>query len=509
MYFTCTKGLPLAPPIFTRRHPALRGLPTCMWRQGWVTPFGMIYGALKNCSPMIVTAGAQDTRIRLRDPLLGHNLVAMAEPVTKWSVQVEHADEMALIMQRAFKIANEHPAGPVFVALPINVMEQETELGATRAGYLATPAKTDDKSLARLAELIRAGQKIAIVSGDDVARVGATESLVTLSEKIGAGVYKELVCGRAAFPVRHPHFKGRLGADSAGMKQALSEYDLVILIAGPFFEEVWYSEGSPFADDVTLVHLEESAARIGRNYPVTLGVVGDLADILTRLIEFVGDEPIYAERCEALAAAHDAKEATLQERFAALKDRSPMTPARALYEVSNAVPDNVVITEESVTAAQDVLNNFDIGGTHEFYGCRGGGIGQGIAGCIGTAVGHRDRQVVAISGDGSTMYSIQALWTAAHHNLKILFVILSNREYRVLKQNVDQYRRRFDVPSNKPYSHMDLQEPVLGFCEMAAGMGVLGRQISDPAEIAGAVAEALATDGPYLLDLIVEGMETR
>ena len=97
---------------------------------------GMIYGAMKNHSPMVVTAGAQDTRIRLSDPLLGHDLVSMAAPVTKWSVQVEHADEMAAIMQRAFKIANEHPKGPVFVALPINVMEQETKTAATTAGRL-------------------------------------------------------------------------------------------------------------------------------------------------------------------------------------------------------------------------------------------------------------------------------------------------------------------------------------------------------------------------------------
>ena len=94
---------------------------------------GMIYGALKNNSPMVVTAGQQDTRMRLRDPVLGHDLAAIAAPVTKWSVQVESADELGPILQRAFKIANEAPAGPVFVALPINVMEQETDIAAGQA----------------------------------------------------------------------------------------------------------------------------------------------------------------------------------------------------------------------------------------------------------------------------------------------------------------------------------------------------------------------------------------
>ena len=80
---------------------------------------GAIYSAWKNNSPMVVTAGQQDTRMRLRDPVLGHDLAAIARPVTKWSVQVESADELGPILQRAFKIANEAPAGPVFVALPI------------------------------------------------------------------------------------------------------------------------------------------------------------------------------------------------------------------------------------------------------------------------------------------------------------------------------------------------------------------------------------------------------
>ena len=104
---------------------------------------GAIYSALKNNSPMVVTAGQQDTRMRLRDPILGHDLAAIAAPVTKWSVQVERADELGPILQRAFKIANEAPAGPVFVALPIDVMEQETSIAAGRPGHSYTATRPD------------------------------------------------------------------------------------------------------------------------------------------------------------------------------------------------------------------------------------------------------------------------------------------------------------------------------------------------------------------------------
>ena len=469
---------------------------------------GMIYGALKSNAPVIVTAGAQDTRIRLRDPLLGHDLVAMAKPVTKWSVQVEHADEMATIMQRAFKIANEHPKGPVFVALPINVLEQETEFGATTAGELSTNGKADADALLHLAELIKTSKRVGIVAGDDVAHADATAPLVALSEKIGAGVHLEIVTSRVPFPVRHPHFRGRVGVDAVSAHHALGDYDLVLMIGGPFFEEVWHTDTSPFADGATVVQLEPSASRLAHNYPLTLGIAGEINDALTQLVELVGDEPAYGARRAALAEMYDTAEEAAAERFKTSEDRSPMTPARALYEVAQAVPDDVVLVEEVVTASQDLIRNFDIGGIHEIYGCRGGGIGQGMAGCVGTAVARPDQQVIAMTGDGSAMYSIQALWTAAHHNLNILFIILSNREYRVLKHNVEQYRRRFAVPSNKPYMHMDLTHPILGFSEMANGMGVPAKQISEPEEIAGAVAEALATDGPYLLDLLVEGLES-
>ena len=197
------------------------------------------------------------------------------------------------------------------------------------------------------------------------------------------------------------------------------------------------------------------------------------------------------------------------ERIAALHDRDPMTAYRALTEVAAALPDDAVIADESITASNDVIRNFKLGSTHLFYGAKGGGIGQGVAGAPGVAVAHPNRPVVCISGDGSSMYSIQALWTAAHHKLNILFVILSNREYRVLKHNVDQYRRRFNAQSNKPYPHMDLSDPVMSFTSMAEGMGVPGAQVSKPGEIAGAIDDALNQEGPFMLDLVVEGLETR
>src|SRR5471030_1672507 len=158
---------------------------------------GMIYGALKNNTPMVVTAGQQDTRLRLRDPVLGHDLAAIAAPVTKWSVQVERADELGPILQRAFKIANEAPAGPVFVALPIDVMEQETSIPAGTPAKIFPNALPDPAGIAAMAKLIAAAKSPAIVAGDDVARAGADQTLVKLADKIGAAIWFEGLRGRS------------------------------------------------------------------------------------------------------------------------------------------------------------------------------------------------------------------------------------------------------------------------------------------------------------------------
>src|SRR3954465_8777788 len=152
---------------------------------------GALYGALKANSPVVATAGQQDTRMRLAGPLLGHDLVAMAAPVTKWSVQIESADEFAPILRRAFKVAMDAPKGPVFVALPIDVLEQETSVAAAAPDRLWRASAPDPAGGAELAQALLKSQRPTIVAGDDVARARAIDALVALVEQIGASVWFE------------------------------------------------------------------------------------------------------------------------------------------------------------------------------------------------------------------------------------------------------------------------------------------------------------------------------
>jgi len=439
---------------------------------------GAIYGALKARSPLVITAGQQDTRMRMRSPLLSHDLAAMAAPVTKWSVEPASADELGPIMQRAFKIAQEHPAGPVFVALPIDVMEQESSKGASTMGNAFDAVTPDAGGIEQLQELLQAASSPVIIAGDEVARTGAFHTLVLLAEQLGAPVYNEPLRSQLAFPNSHPNYAGRLGLEANTIKHTLTNHDLVLMIGGVQLEEVWYDNCEPFPDDARRIQIECTRAELAVNHRIDLGLYGDLAETL------------------ALAVA-------------AIKawDASPMAPARALHELANALPANSIVVDESITASVELARVFSFKQPGDYIGGRGGGIGQGIAGAIGVQVAQPDRTVIALTGDGSAMYSITALWSASHHNLPILFVVLSNREYRVLKHNMDIYRARFNTNSNKPYPNMDLTNPMLGFVEVAKGFGMQAEQITDAAAISERVSALLATNKPALLDIVVSGKE--
>ena len=473
---------------------------------------GAIYGALKARSPVVITAGQQDTRMRMRSPLLSHDLVAMAAPVVKWSVEPNSADEIGPIMQRAFKVAMEAPQGPVFVALPINVMEQESTIAATTMGHAFDALTPDAEGIELLREFFADAKSPAIVAGDEVARSGAFHTLVLLAEQLGAPVYNEPLRAQLAFPNNHPSYAGRLPLEAGSIRQTLKSHDLILVIGGVQLEEVWYDEGTPFPEAAKRVQIENTRAELAVDHEIDLGLYGDLAETLVLAVDALQGLPSSYKRnaVERNQEVAERREQTQQQAQSSLEkawDSNPMAPARALHEIAQALPDQSIVVDESITASVELARVFNFTQPGDYFGGRGGGIGQGIAGAIGVQVAHPDRRVVALTGDGSAMYSIQALWSAAHHKLPILFVILSNREYRVLKHNMDIYRSRFKTNSNKPYPNMDLTDPLLGFCDIAKGYGLQAEQVTDANQIGEQVTRLLATGKPALLDIVVTGKD--
>ncbi len=253
---------------------------------------------------------------------------------------------------------------------------------------------------------------------------------------------------------------------------------------------------------------------LAKGHRITTGIAGHLAQSLGTITEQVRglaateagafvDQA--ASRNAALAEAQRVDEEAAAERRQRLAGLSPMTPLEALLELAPTVPDDAVIVDEAITASPQLEAAFPALGPDQFFGGRGGGIGLGLAGVIGVASANPERRTVVISGDGSAMYSIQALWSAAHHQMNILFVILANGEYRVLKHNLDAHRARFDAPSDRPYPNMDLGDPALTFVDMAKGMGVPGMRATNAEEVRLAGQTAAESPGPYLIELVVQG----
>ena len=470
---------------------------------------GMAFGALKANSPVLITAGQQDTRMRLREPLLSYDLVEMAKPVVKWSAEPRTADEMGPILARAFKIAMTPPRGPVFISLPVDVMSNETEIPVILNQGTLIPGPANSEQIAELAARISRASSPAIIAGDDVSVFGGFNALVTLAERIGASVFQEGIRVHNNFPSNHPSYLGRMPFHASAINTSLARFDLVLLIGGQFFEEIWFDTDNMIPSEIEVIQIESSAKQLEQNFPVSYGVVADIGKTLSTLVDHLEMSDSSDARNQVLLDNRKQVENAEKKRLEAQWHDSPMSPARAAREVASALPDDVIIVDESITNSGEVANAIDIHLPHRFYGGRGGGIGQGIAGAIGIQIAHPTSPVVCLSGDGSAMYSIQAIWSAAHHKLPILFIIWANREYRVLKHNLDIYRTRYDSASNKPYPHMDLEQPVIDFVSIAKGHGIDGEKIEDPEKVGPAISKALNSKSATLLEIVISGKEPK
>ena len=211
------------------------------------------------------------------------------------------------------------------------------------------------------------------------------------------------------------------------------------------------------------------------------------------------------QRRAALAAQKQQEYARQEQRAQERWDSSPIAPPRLMAALRDCLPENVVVYNEAITATADLMRTLVLDRPGSLFGNHGGGIGQGLPGALGVKLANPERPVVALIGDGSSMYTVQSLWTAAHHHIPVLYIILNNQSYRILKFNMNRYRRGVQIPAGRPYPFMDLANPTLDFVSIAHGMGVAGQRITHPDEIQPAVTQALGLDQPYVLDVLTEG----
>lgn len=463
---------------------------------------GNLVGARANGTPLVVTAGQQDRRHLLADPLLSGDLVGLASGVSRWAHEVGTLGELPTIMRRAFQDAATPPTGPVFLSIPMDVLDESGDVSVPPPSTL--DRRVVASSLDELARLLLedAPDGVAIVAGDEIAGTGAMESLVRVAVTLGAVVYGSPLHGGTVFPTAHPLWHGPLPPTAEGVRNSLAGFRTVFVVGGQAFMAYPYTAGSPVPEGVNLLHLAADPVQPGRTWPTRLGVTGDphltLDALLPRLRE---SAPEGAPA--ALARARERREslvATAEEKVEAAYHEQPMQPAAAVHALLRAFPDDIPVVDESVTASAHVRRFHHTSLPGRYFFCRSGGLGWGMPAATGVSLGIGREPVVCVVGDGSAMYAPQALWTAARERLPVIFAVVDNGQYRILKNAV---RDRGDTGAEPPSVGMDLADPAVDFSALAASMGVAATHVDRASDIREAVEAAAGTGEPHLLHLPV------
>ena len=470
-----------------------------------------LYNAFRGGTPLVLTAGNSDTRMLISEPVLSGDLVEMTEQYTKWSVEVRHASDIPVAIRRAFKEAKTPPTGPVFVSFPWNTMDEEIDFDAVASSEGYFRIRPDVDAVARATELLASAENPVIVVGDRVAQAGAVEQVTRAAELTGARVvatsYSEV-----NFPTAHPQWGGMLNLNSPATARQFENADVVLAVGTDVFASFLYVDVPFLKPDARLIHLDSNYWEIEKSYPTEVGMLADpragMADLAESLDGAMtgSQREAAATRSATLAARRERDHERYQERIKPTWENRPMPVERMMHELAAAVPPDTIIAEEAVTSRPALNRAFDFEKPGDIYGIRGGALGWAMPGALGVKLAHPDRPVLSVVGDGASMYTVQALWTASRYNIPVVYAICNNQAYRILKVNMEVYLRDMldDRERDSDYVGMDFANR-LDLAMMAQAMGVHGERIDDPGDIGPAVQRAFESGRPALLDISISG----
>jgi benzoylformate decarboxylase len=469
---------------------------------------GMLYDAQKAGAPILVTAGQQDLDYLVTEPILSADLPALARPFVKWATQVDRLKDLPRLVHRAAKTALAPPTGPVFLALPGDILKEEADLDLLTPTRVAPRLRGDAEAVAAAATLLAKAERPVIFAGDAVAQSHALPELVALAKLIGAPVYCEFVPNTASFPSSHPLFRGQVVRVAPEARKVLDQHDLLFSVGANLFTLSLPSATDPMPPGLPLIHLDTDAWEIGKNYPAAVGILGDpkatLPDITAAIdARFTsGGRAAARERLKAASEANLAARAALRERARALAGKTPVQPLALLEAIGAMLPKNAVVIEEALSSAASIRSLIPAEDAQSYYGLRGGGIGWGLPAAIGVKLALPERPVVAIVGDGSALYTVQALWTAAHYRIPVIWVILNNTSYRILKQRLVALRGLAEQADK--FVGMELTDPAIDFISLARSFGVEAQRARTVAEATDLVAQGIKGNTPLLIDVDME-----
>ncbi|AEU38037.1 Benzoylformate decarboxylase [Granulicella mallensis MP5ACTX8] len=463
---------------------------------------GNLTNAFATNVPMVVTAGQQDIRHLAYDPLLSGDLVGLARATVKWAHEVRSLQELPIILRRAFRDANTEPRGPVFVSLPMNIIDEIGTVSIPPRSTIVQAESGDISQLVRL--LVESAGNLCLVVGDEVGRYGATEAAVRVAELLGAPVYGSPFHSNVPFPTDHPLWRFTLPPNTGEMRKVLGGYDRILLIGDRAFMSYTYSDELPLSPKTQLLQIAVDRHSLGRCHAVELGLYGDPLSLLAAVGDALSQERALApSRDSRLAIARDWRaswEQDLKDECERLAPSRPLYPLVAADAVLRGVPPGTVIVDECLATNKYVRQLYPVRKPGEYYYFRGAGLGWGMPAAVGVSLGlERQQRVVCLLGDGAAMYSPQALWSAAHESLPITFVVFNNSEYNILK-NFMRSRPGYNAQSGR-FVGMEINQPSIDFCALARSMGVDAVRLTEPDDITAYMIAAGDREGPSLLEI--------
>lgn len=473
---------------------------------------GMLYNAYRAGTPLLVTAGQQDRRLKAEEPILWSDMVAVARPWTKWSVEVERLADLPLILRRAMQTALTPPTGPVFLSLPIDLQMETADLDLTPAPRLDHRVRPPLDALERAAEMLAQAQNPAILSGSRVVEADAMAEVVAVAERLGAPVFTEsgTTHGRLGFPSDHALYGQALPLWSPEVRERLAEFDTVLVIGMDLLRlYVYFEPARAIPEHVRLIHLDHEAWQLGKNYPTEVGLIGDPKAGLAELDQLLAGRmsPVAVEaarrRGDSRRAAHLEVRRQLWHRAEVESSQRPPTPLGFMSALARVLPADVAVIEEAVTTTNTYFERLGaLRNTTGYFAHRGWALGWGLGCALGVKLAWPDRPVLALLGEGAAMYGIQGLWSAARYRIPVTFVVPNNAQYQILKVGAQQ----LGLPAalGGRYESLDLVQPEVDLVGIARSLGIEAVRVTEPDELADRVSDSLRGDAPRLFDVPIQ-----
>ena len=472
---------------------------------------GALYQAKRGHAPLVCIGGDAGVKYLNMDAQMAADLTAIMEPVTKYSTVVYDKNSILRTLRRAIKIATTPPMGPVYVCLPLDILSEINDEEVFPTHIPGTAVLPGDETISLFAKELLGGSKPVIFMGDGVAYSHAENELTRVAELLGAEVYGVDV-GDFNMDTTHPLYCGTTGHMFGSASLPITRKADVMLIVGTYMlPEVFPELGNVYDPNARVIHIDLNAYEIAKNHRVDFSAVADpkltLNAIADKLEQVMTDEDRQtAKKRTSEIQEENRKKLSIQgEKDAANRDILPMFMSRFMEELAPKLPEDAVIFDEALTNSPALTRYFPPRKIGSYFATRGGSLGVGFPGAIGAKLANPDKVVIGFSGDGGSMYTIQALSSATRHKIGAKFIVCSNGAYRLLQLNIKEYWKEQAINNREMPVPFDLSFPETRFDLIAQSMGVDAVRVEAVEDIPAAITRMLADDKPFLIDLILEG----